>query len=257
VLNQGPVENSSVNETPNLAASPPTLDGATKTSPLIPYTTIWCLNALVTVVAVGFFIATGMATSDFLLTGGFVFFALVSLPWSLPTVGIGTLFFLRTKQILLRRSANAKVSWRWLGLPAWISARLLIACSLWNCLPQQRLKEICKGNSVAAHNIRVVGATGMQLAEWLATFEAQPEEFHSLVRKLDLRPITAEEFIARIEKLHMLRNTPLLAGLPAIASTNMQCYKWEYTGIDGALHGDIHACFNAKTSRAVVMRSGY
>ena len=224
-----------------------------------PYRLIWGLNASVTILALAFFTATdGTAMESFAEGfGRFLFYAGASLCMSLPVVAAGTAIFLVTKRALQWLTPSSKASWLWLGLPAWIPALLLFAYSFWNSLPQQRLREICKGNPVAARDIRVVGVTGMQVAEWFASFEVNPGDWQRLVQKLDLKPLATEEFVAQLEKVYLLRKTALVAELRGTASTTMQCYKCESIGVDGRLHGTIYAGYDVKTLRAVVLRSGF
>jgi hypothetical protein len=232
-----------MSDTPDFSATPPVPARSEQSVAPIRYKTIWCLNALMTVLAIGFYTLTSMATSDFLVSDleGSVFMAMISLTWSLPVVGIGTAIFFWTKRILLKKPRRASAFRAWLGGPAWAAALLLIAFALWKCLPQQRLKTICKGHTLAASDIRVVGATGLQLAEWLAVFTLQPVEFEGLVHDLALEPISPEDFVARRDNLGMLGSKTLTGEWPGVASTNLWCFRWLYTGGDGNQHGDIHA----------------
>lgn len=224
-----------------------------------PFRTIWWVNAWATVIAVGFYRLSSMATSDFLLADptGSTFLAVLSLLESAVVGGIGTVIFFLTKRRLLRTCRSPRVAFLWLGLPALVPALLLVAYAGWKCLSSQRLKTICKGHAVRASDIRVVGATGMQVAEWLATFTVQPTDFQRLADQLGLEPIPAEDFIARRENLNMLRNKPLAAEWPTVEANNLQCFRWTHKGVDGIQHADIHACFDRGTSRALVLSSGY
>ena len=224
-----------------------------------PFRSIWWVNAWATVIAVGFYRLSSMATSDFLLTDVTwdALLAVLSLLEGAVVGSIGTAIFFLTKRRLLRTRRSPRVAFLWLGLPALVPALLLVAYAGWKCLPSQRLKTICNGHAVRASDIRVVGATGMQVAEWLATFTVQPPDFQRLAVQLGLEPIPAEDFIGRREKLYMLRRKPLAAEWPTVESTNLQCFRWTHTGVDGTQHGDIHACFDRGTSRALVLSSGY
>ena len=225
----------------------------------VPYRLIWWLNTAATLLALGFFAATDMVAPESLAEGfgAYLFYAATSLCLGLLLVAAGSAIFLLGKKLLQRFSAGQRAGWLWLGLPVWIPALLLFAYSVWKCLPQQRLKEVCRGHRVAARDIRVVGMTGLQLAEWFATFKVNRDEWQKLAKQLDLEVIPQEEFTAQLGKIYMLGRTALVAGIRADASTNATYYKWEFTGVDGNLHGNIYASYDGETSRAVVMRSGF
>lgn len=95
----------------------------------------------------------------------------------------------------------------------------------------------------------------MQMGEWLAVFEAREDDFQGLVRKQQLQPDSVSNFTEKLDRAVMLRRTSLYVNLPTV--TNAQCFKWEYIGIDGHVHGGVYAAYDSKMSRAVVLREGY
>jgi hypothetical protein len=186
---------------------------------------------------------------------GLIFLEIVSLLSIVPVVGIGTAIFFATKSILARTASNSISAWRWLSVPAWIFALCVIVYGVWNTMPQQRLTRVCRGTSITAQNIKVVGCTGMQMGQWLAVFETKEDDFQKLVRKQQLQPTSAASFTDELEHANMLHRTGLFANLSI--ATNAQCFKRNYIGVDGHLHGGIYAAFDLKTSRGVVLRQGY
>jgi len=245
-----------MNEKPNSEIPPSVLNTTVLPLPPLRYGIIWLINSLATSLAVGFFIITDTATGEFLLdVEGLIFLAIVSLMWIVPVVGVGTAIFFISKHMLMKKASGLAASRWWLSGPAWIFALGVFFYGIWNVTPQQRLKKVCRGTSITAHNIKVAGCTGMQMGEWLAVFEARGDDFQEWVRKQQLQSDTVPNFAEKLDRAGMLRRTSLYANLPTV--TNAQCFKWEYIGVDGYVHGGVYAAFDYKTSRAVVYRDGY
>lgn len=245
-----------MNKNPNLKAAPLMLNKSDKPAPSLRYGLIWFFNALVTGLAIGFFITTGMGTSEFLDDWeGLIFLAIISLTWIVPVVGIGTAIFFVTKRILEKKASDTTTSRRWLSVPAWIFALGVFVYGLWNIMPQQRLAKVCGGTSITAQNIKVVGCTGMQMGQWLAVFEVKEDDFQKIVQKQQLQQDSVSNFTDKLDRAVMLRRTSLFVSLPAV--TNSQCFKREVLGVDGIIHGGVYAAYDSKTSRAVVFREGY
>jgi hypothetical protein len=127
--------------------------------------------------------------------------------------------------------------------------------SLWHIMPQQRLARVCGGTSITAHNIKVVGCTGMQMGQWLAAVDVKENDFQKLVQEQHLQPDSVLNFSDRLDHAVMLRGTSLFASLSV--ATNSQCFKREVLGVDNIIHGGIYAAYDLKTSRAVVFNEGY
>jgi hypothetical protein len=187
--------------------------------------------------------------------GGLIFLAIISLLWIAPIIGVGAVIFAATKSILGRKASNPTMSRRWLYAPALIFALGVFGYGVWNIMPQQRLAKVCGNTFLTAQNIKVVGCTGMQMAEWLAVFDVKEDDFQSFLRKRQLLPDTVSNFSDKRDRVHMLRRTSLLNTVPSVA--DWQCFKREVLGVDGIIHGGTYAAFDPKTSRAIVLREGY
>jgi hypothetical protein len=257
----GGVEGEIMNEKLNFQNEPQAFNQTDQPAPSLRYGRIWFFNALATGLAISFFISTDMGTSEFFYDSkgldwdSLIFLAIPSFFLSMCAIGTGTAIFFATKRILQKKALNLTASRWWLYGPAWTFALGVFFYSVWNITPQQRLAKVCRGTSITAHNIKVVGARGMQMGEWLAVFEAKEDDFRELVRKQQLQPDSETNFTEKLDRAVMLRRTSLYVNLPTV--TNAQCFKWEYIGVDGYLHGGVYASFDPKTSRAVVYSDGY
>jgi hypothetical protein len=97
-------KNEFMNESPS-EELPPVLNTTDTSAPSLRYGRIWFFNALVTSLAISFFMVTDMGTSEFLDDfQGLIFLAIISLFSIGPAVGIGKAIFFVTKRILEKKS---------------------------------------------------------------------------------------------------------------------------------------------------------
>lgn len=245
-------------ELPSSEGKPPLLNKDGNPRLPIRYGLIWLLNALATTLAVAFFLITSTATREFLGdVQGLLFLAFVALSWAVPMVIGGTMVFLLTKRAVQKKGLPPAVSSWWLAAPAWFFAVGLLIYGVWGMTPQKRVAQVCGSYPSGARNIKVVGCTGMQMAQWLAVFELKEAEFVELTRKRGLQPDTAASFVDQLGGASLLRRTSLYAALPTVASTNWLCFKLEFRGVDGRIHGGVYAAYDSGSSRAIVLSEGY